>query len=101
SRTGCRIRVTQWRRAWARSRARSNRIVKGFGTMKSKMTIGNKLIISFALMLLLVFGLAYSSLSAVGSLGEQLGEATGRLLHKSDLAGQIAEMNADMRATLR
>jgi len=38
--------------------------------MTSQMTIGRKLMISFVGMLLMVFGLAYSSLRAIGGGGD-------------------------------
>jgi hypothetical protein len=68
--------------------------------MTSQMTIGRKLLASFIGMLLMVFGLAYSSLRAIGGLGTAVNDATGPLLHESDLAGIINETNAEMRAAV-
>src|SRR5690242_14732710 len=69
--------------------------------MTSHITIGQKLIISFGGMLLLLLGMAYSSLTAIGSLGTQLAESTGKTIKKADLAGQITEANSEMRAAVR
>jgi methyl-accepting chemotaxis protein len=69
--------------------------------MTSKMTIGKKLMISFGGMLAIALALAYSSLSSIGTLGEELNSSTGPTLRKSDLAGEIGEANAELRTAIR
>jgi methyl-accepting chemotaxis protein/methyl-accepting chemotaxis protein-1 (serine sensor receptor) len=69
--------------------------------MTSQMTIGRKLAISFVGMLLMLLGLAYSSLTVIGDLQAELTQSTGPILRESHLAGVIAETNAEMRAGVR
>src|SRR5436309_11309848 len=74
---------------------------EGLYTMTSHITIGQKLIISFGGMLLLLLGMAYSSLTAIGSLGTQLAESTGKTMQKAELSGRIVGANSEMRAAVR
>ena len=69
--------------------------------MKSQMTIGKKLMLAFGTTLALVLGLAYSSLSSIGSLGKELDYTANVTGKKMDLAGQIAEGIGNMRAGQR
>lgn len=69
--------------------------------MKSQMTIGKKLMLCFGGLLVLVFGLAYSSLSAVDTLSDALGTALNQTTKKTELAGQIETSGAYLRNAQR
>lgn len=68
--------------------------------MKSQMTIGKKLMLGFGVTLALVFALAYSSLSSIGSLGKEL-DLTAVGGHKMFLMGQMDAAVSDMRVGQR
>jgi len=69
--------------------------------MKSQMTIGKKLMLGFGALLAVVIGVAYSSLSAIGTLSTELDEAVNKTVRKTELAGQIQTAVSDMRAGQR
>jgi len=69
--------------------------------MKSQMTIGKKLTLCFGALLLLVLGLAYASLSSVGTLSAALDTAVNQTAKKTELAGQVLIAISDMRAGQR
>ena len=69
--------------------------------MKSQMTIGKKLMLSFSALLALMLGLAYSSLSSTGTLSAELDTAINKTAKKTELAGQIQTAVSDMRAGQR
>jgi methyl-accepting chemotaxis protein len=69
--------------------------------MKSQMTIGKKLMLSFSALLALMLGLAYSSLSSIGTLSAELDTAVNKTAKKTELAGQIKTAVSDMRAGQR
>jgi methyl-accepting chemotaxis protein/methyl-accepting chemotaxis protein-1 (serine sensor receptor) len=65
------------------------------------MTIGKKLTLCFGALLLLVLGLAYASLSSVGTLSAALDTAVNQTAKKTELAGQVLIAISDMRAGQR
>src|SRR5579871_2872339 len=69
--------------------------------MFGQMTIGKKLSLGLAALLVCVLGLSYSSLSAVGILRDRLDEAANKTAVKIDLAGSIATDVSQMRAEVR
>ncbi|MCX6629581.1 MAG: methyl-accepting chemotaxis protein [Candidatus Solibacter sp.] len=69
--------------------------------MRSQMTIGKKLMLSFGGMLVVVLGLAYSSLSSISSLGAELREVVSLEAKKLDLTGQLPRDLTDMDAAQR
>ncbi|MGD0365441.1 MAG: methyl-accepting chemotaxis protein [Bryobacteraceae bacterium] len=64
--------------------------------MRSQMTIGKKLILCLAAMLLAVLGLAYSSWWATGKLGGLLDSAINKTAVKMDLCGNLGKAVAEM-----
>ena len=69
--------------------------------MASQMTIGKKLMMCFGGVLVLVMGLAYSSLSSVGALGTALDQAVNKTAKKTEMIGQVQTAVSDMRAGQR
>jgi methyl-accepting chemotaxis protein/methyl-accepting chemotaxis protein-1 (serine sensor receptor) len=69
--------------------------------MASQMTIGKKLMLAFGVLLALVLGLAYSSLSAIGSLGKELDSTVNVGAKKTELIGKIDTATSDMRVGQR
>ena len=69
--------------------------------MTSQMTIGKKLMLAFGVVLALVLGLAYSSLSSIGSLGKELDHVATVQARKTELIGQIDTATSDMRVGQR
>jgi len=69
--------------------------------MTSQMTIGKKLMMCFGGVLVLVMGLAYSSLSSVGALGKALDQAVNKTAKKTEMIGQVQTAVSDMRAGQR
>ena len=69
--------------------------------MSSKMTIGKKLMMCFGGVLVLVMGLAYSSLSSVGALGTALDQAVNKTAKKTEMIGQVQTAVSEMRAGQR
>lgn len=69
--------------------------------MKSQMTIGKKLMLSFGALLALMLGLAYSSLSSTGTLSAELDTAVNKTAKKIEIAGQIQTAVSDMRVGQR
>ena len=67
----------------------------------SHMTIGKKLMLAFAAMLVLTLGLAYSSLTSIGGLSARLNEIGTKTALKVELSGQIQTAVAMMRAAVR
>jgi len=68
-----------------------------FGKMSTKK-ISTKLLLSFAIVLALVFGLSYSSISAIGSLGSSLDTAVNADARNLKLVGEIRARSQQMRA---
>ena len=69
--------------------------------MKSQMTIGKKLTLSFSALLALLLGLAYSFLSSVGALSADLDKAVHQTARKIELVGQIQTTVSNLRAGQR
>ncbi|HPT29004.1 MAG TPA: methyl-accepting chemotaxis protein, partial [Bryobacteraceae bacterium] len=69
--------------------------------MKTQMTIGKKLMLSFGVLLALMMGLAYSSLSSGSTLSGELDTAVNKTARKTELAGQIQAAVSNMRAGQR
>ena len=65
------------------------------------MSMGNKLLLCFGAIVLLVAGLAFGALWAVDGLSTQLADATGKTSLKTELAGAIATDIAGMRGAQR
>ena len=66
--------------------------------VKLETRISAKLLLSFAAVLLLVLGLSYSSLSAIGGLGASLDHAVNANARKLQLVGEIHTGFEEMRA---
>src|SRR5579872_6556214 len=69
--------------------------------MRSRMTIGRKLMLSFGGMLSLVLGLGYSSLSSIGTLSQELDTAANKTAVKTQLTGKMQVAITNMRAGQR
>jgi methyl-accepting chemotaxis protein/methyl-accepting chemotaxis protein-1 (serine sensor receptor) len=69
--------------------------------MTSQMTIGKKLMLAFGIMLALVIGLGYSSLSSVGNLAAELDKSANKTAKKTEMAGQMHVAVIEMRAGQR
>ena len=69
--------------------------------MNSQMTIGKKLMLAFGLMMALIVGLGYSSLSSVGTLAGELDKAVNKTAKKTEMAGQMQSAVVEMRAGQR
>lgn len=69
--------------------------------MKSQMTIGKKLTLSFAAMAVLTVSLGYSSLTAIGSLSSELTEATRRTARNIEIGGNMQSIAFDLRSNAR
>jgi len=69
--------------------------------VKSGMTVVKKLMAAYCAMLVLMLGLAYSTLSSVGSLGAELYTSTTATARKADLIGQIGLGIANMSRAQR
>jgi len=65
------------------------------------MTIGKKLMLAFGAMLALTLGLAWSSLSSVGSLGKELDTEINSTAKKTELATAIQTSAMQIRAGVR
>jgi len=66
--------------------------------MEREITIGTKLMLGFGGMLALVIGLAYTSLTWIGSLNQELDTALNKTAKKTELAAQMDSANASLRA---
>ena len=64
--------------------------------MKSQLTVGKKLMISFGIMLALTLGLAYSSLTSISSLSADLNTAVNSSAKKLDGSAQLTIDTSDM-----
>ncbi len=69
--------------------------------MKSQMTIGKKLMLSFGAMLALTVALAWSALSSIGGLSTALDNEINKTARKAEMAGAFAQAAYEMRAGQR
>lgn len=69
--------------------------------MNSKFTIGNKLMLCFGVVLALILGLAYSSLSSLGDIGTELDTSVNKTVRKTEMIYQMQKAVSDMRAGQR
>ncbi len=69
--------------------------------MKSRMTIGTKLMLSVGSLLVLILGLDYASLRAIGILRSHLDETANNTAKKVELAGEMKATVAEMRKSAR
>jgi len=69
--------------------------------MHSQMTIGKKLIVCFAAMLMAALGLGYSSWSSVGKLGGLLDSAVNKTANKLALAANLGKTLSEMSSLER
>src|ERR1017187_6104433 len=69
--------------------------------MNSQMTIGKKLVLCFAAMLIAMFGLGYSSWYSMGKLGSLLDTAVNKTATKLALSGHLGNTLTSMGSTER